>query len=247
MQQSTPAVGRPQAYRIILASTSPRRRELLEILGIPFTIASPDDNTEGEGIDETPLPGEAPTALVQRLSRLKAQTVVNALLSSSNQNSDPNDLSIVIGADTMVVLEDKILGKPNGPAEAIQMLRLLRHQPHDVYSGLTVAYSSSNQHSWRYITRLHRSKVWMRPYTDQEIEVYVTGGSPLDKAGAYGIQDQTFAPVARLEGCFANVMGLPLGELATILNEIGVLLREASSVCTQHTGVACCQTKDRAA
>lgn len=247
MKQSTPAVGRPHAYRIILASTSPRRRELLETLDIPFTVVSPDDGTEGGGVDETPLPSEAPTALVQRLSRLKAQTVVNNLasLSSSGQNGDFNDLSIVIAADTIVVLEDKILGKPNDPAKATQMLILLRHQPHYVYSGFTVAHSSSSQYKWHYITRLHQSKVWVRPYTDKEIEAYVASGSPMDKAGAYGIQDQTFVPVARLEGCFANVMGLPLGEVAAILSEIGLSLPEVSSVCTQHTGASCCQTKDR--
>jgi len=244
MQQSTPAVGKPYAYRIILASTSPRRHELLEILGMPFTVIPPDSGTEGEGVDETPLPGEAPTALVQRLSRLKAQTVVNhlALLSPSDDNGGLNDITIVIAADTIVVFEDKILGKPNDPAEATQMLRLLRRYPHDVYSSFTVAYLPPGQQEWHYITRLHQSKVWIRPYSDKEIEAYVASGSPLDKAGAYGIQDQPFGPVGRLEGCFANVMGLPLGELAAILREIGLSLPEISQVCTQHTGAVCCQT-----
>lgn len=245
MSQSTPAVGKPRAYRIILASTSPRRRELLEILGIPFMVVPPDDGAEEGGVDETPLPGEAPTALVQRLSRLKAETVVNHLVSltPSDHNGAIDDLTIVIAADTIVVFEDKILGKPNDPVEAAEMLKLLRQQPHNVYSGFTVAYSSPGQQRWHYITRLHQSKVWIRPYSDRDIEAYVASGSPLDKAGAYGIQDQPFAPVARLEGCFANVMGLPLGELTEILSEIGLSLPEISRVCTQHTGVSCCQNR----
>jgi len=144
----------------------------------------------------------------------------------------------------VVVFENKILGKPNDPAEAARMLRLLRRQPHDVYSGFTVAYASSGQDRWRFITRLHQSKVWIRPFSDKELAAYIASGSPMDKAGAYGIQDQPFAPVARLEGCFANVMGLPLGELAAVLNEIGLSPPEVSRVCSQHTGVSCCQTKN---
>ena len=145
----------------------------------------------------------------------------------------------------MVVLRDNILGKPKDPIEATQMLRDLRDRPHQVYSGLTVAAvdrsADCNPHSMQMITRLHQSTVWMRPYTDAEIEAYVATGDPLDKAGAYGIQNKGFAPVARLEGCFASVMGFPLGELAAALRELGVSLPEIGRLCVGHTGQKCCQ------
>jgi predicted house-cleaning NTP pyrophosphatase (Maf/HAM1 superfamily) len=93
----------------------------------------------------------------------------------------------------------------------------------------------------RFSTRLQQSTVWMRLYSDAEIAAYVATGSPLDKAGAYGIQDQPFAPVERLEGCFASVMGLPLAELAQLLTEIGVPLPDIGPLCSHHTGIPCCQ------
>ncbi len=228
----------PHAHHFILASTSPRRREFLELLGVPFTVISPGSATDQGEIDETPLPNETPANLVQRLSQAKAQAVVNnlsTLLPSIEKNKRQS--LVVIAADTVVVLDNKILGKPNNPAEATQMLKLLRQKPHYVYSGLTVAQPKIENR----ITRLHQSKVWMRPYTDAEIAAYVAGGSPLDKAGAYGIQDQPFAPVERLEGCFAGVMGLPLGELADALKEIELSLPEIGPICSQHIGAHCCQ------
>jgi septum formation protein len=93
----------------------------------------------------------------------------------------------------------------------------------------------------RFITRLHQSTVWMRPYSDAEIAAYVASGDPLDKAGAYGIQNKVFAPVERLEGCFASVMGLPLAELAAAFREIDLLLPEIGPLCTGYTGYPCCQ------
>jgi predicted house-cleaning NTP pyrophosphatase (Maf/HAM1 superfamily) len=143
-------------------------------------------------------------------------------------------------------LKNKILGKPNNPAEAEQMLRQLREQHHFVYSGLTVADVSwepdqPQAHITKSVTRLHQSKVWMRQYTDVEIEDYMASGDPLDKAGAYGIQNKTFAPVAQLEGCFASVMGFPLGELAAALKEINISLPAIAPLCTQHTDHPCCQ------
>lgn len=219
---------------IVLASTSPRRRQFLEILGIPFTAISPgvDDN---QSIDETPVPGESPAALVQRLSREKVQSVLHNLLARVPTAENYARL-VIVGADTEVVLEEQILGKPANVPEAVAMLRQLRTQPHQVYSGLTVARPPRTV-----VTQLHISRVWMRPYSNQEIDQYVSGGSPLDKAGAYGIQDLAFDPVARLEGCYASVMGFPLGEFADGLHNIGLALPAVGPLCHKLTGYLCCR------
>jgi len=230
-------------YHFVLASTSPRRRELLGILGIPLTVVSPGAATPQGQVDETPLPNEQPAALVQRLSRAKAQTVIdNLALHLPHLNPTQQQKTVVIAADTVVVLKEQILGKPTSPAEATQMLEALRQQPHYVYSGLTAARLAQKPNQATVTTRLHQSKVWMRPYTNAQIARYVAGGSPLDKAGAYGIQDQPFAPVARLEGCFSSVMGLPLAELAAALAQLGVSLPNIATACSRYTGTLCCQT-----
>jgi septum formation protein len=242
----------PLDYFFVLASGSPRRREFMELLGLPFIIIPPSFIKEKKPVDETPLPNEMPPALVQRLSRIKADAVAVTLPSLalpsfvSSTNNHKERKAIVIAADTIVVLENKILGKPNNATEAAQMLKQLRDQYHFVYSGLTVAAISwepdqPQAHLSKLVTRLHQSKVWMRPYTDAEIEAYVASGDPLDKAGAYGIQNKTFAPVARLEGCFASVMGFPLGELAITLREVDVSLSPIGPLCTKHTDHPCFQ------
>lgn len=199
---------------LILASASPRRRELLHSLGLSFAVKT-------TAIDETPRPGESPPALVQRLSRAKALAA-----------AQPG--AVVIAADTVVVWQEVILGKPANATEAAHMLRLLRHRSHDVYSGLTLHRAGMT------LTRLHQSRVWMRPYTEAEIAAYIATGSPLDKAGAYGIQDTSFAPVERLEGCFASVMGLPLGELAAAMSALALSPPPVAPRCRQYTGHPCC-------
>jgi MAF protein len=256
MSKKMPARGMSWPYHFVLASTSPRRRELLKVLSLPFTVVSPGSAADKGEIDETPLPDEKPAALVQRLSRIKAQVVVANLSSLFPYIIDAGETHniIVIAADTVVVLEGKVLGKPNNPAEATLMLKQLRQRIHYVYTGLTAVLSPltlselspSAQQTGQdskgvFTTRLHQSKIWMRAYTDAEIETYVASGAPLDKAGAYGIQDQTFSPVEQLEGCFASVMGLPLGELVAALRELGVSLPESGGACTQHIGTPCCQ------
>jgi MAF protein len=232
-------------YHFILASTSPRRRELLEILGSPFAVIAPGSVGGVGEVDETPLPDEPPDELVQRLSRIKAETVAHHLpsLLPALPVAQINQI-IVIAADTVVVFDHKILGKPRDPAEAIEMLTLLRQRPQEVYSGLTIAYVPQTSAAYPaplFITRLQRSTVWMRPYSQAEIAAYVATGSPLDKAGAYGIQDQPFAPVERLAGCFASIMGFPLAELAQALAEIGLSLPAIGPLCSQHIGTTCCQ------
>lgn len=260
-----PALNEANLYTIILGSGSPRRRELLERLGLNFTVVLPDDrlNESNGGINETPLPNEAPPDLVRRLSQTKARVVLEQLTSQPLPNANPppshiqTHKEIIIAADTVVVSTGQILGKPTGRDQAKQMLQQLRQdQPHNVYSGLTVAVrhreltktnplieqqpATSGTH---FFTRLNQSKVWMRPYTDAEIEAYLDSGDPLDKAGAYAIQNKDFAPVECLEGCFASVVGLPLGDLAAILAEIGCLLPEIAPHCAGYSDYPCCQQK----
>ncbi|MFN8454404.1 MAG: nucleoside triphosphate pyrophosphatase [Anaerolineae bacterium] len=233
----------PQKMRLILASTSPRRQELLRAIGLSFSIVPPT------GVDETPLPGEAPADLVQRLSRLKAQAVATNLAQlappiKSSTEVKPQPI-IIIAADTEVAFEGHILGKPGNPAAAAAMLQQLRGRCHQVYSGLTIASLPSTSvdplHDGIFITRLHQSQVWMRAYSQADIAAYVASGDPLDKAGAYAIQHEGFTPVERLEGCFASVMGLPLGELAAACQELGLGLPEIGLLCAGYTGYPCCQ------
>jgi septum formation protein len=190
--------------RLILASASPRRRELLSLLGLPFAILSAP-------VDETIRAGESPLALVQRLSRAKAQAVA----------ASPGH-GLILAADTVVVLpgvEDRLLGKPADAAEAEAMLRALRDRTHKVCSGVAVLDQTTGQLE----QSVAESTVWMRAYTDEELHAYVQSGDPLDKAGAYAIQDPGFRPVARVDGCWASVMGLPLCHVTWLLRELGIL------------------------
>ena len=188
--------------RLILASGSPRRRQLLSLLGLPFVIRV-------SNVDETPLQGESPSELVLRVSQAKAFAV---------PDSQPDEL--VIAADTVVVLDGQILGKPADAEEAVQMLRRLRDRSHLVYTGLSVWYAPQR----RMVCELSQSVVWMRAYTDSEIDDYVASGDPLDKAGAYAIQHPGFDPARQIEGCRLGVMGLPLCQVARTLARFGVLV-----------------------
>ncbi len=240
---------------LVLASGSPRRKELIQCLDLPFSVVSPKRRHSSETgwveIDETPLPDESPGAMVQRLSRLKAEAVV-AHLPDLLPADLPGNLPIILAADTTVVLDNEILGKPENPADARRMLQRLRAESHFVYTGYTVAVPAQTMTALPnlatpqqtiFLTRLHYSEVWLRAYTDAEIDAYIAGGSPLDKAGAYGIQDDPFAPVARLNGCFASVMGLPLGDVAATLAELGLSLPDIGPLCSQLTGTSCCQER----
>jgi septum formation protein len=186
--------------RLVLASGSPRRRQLLSLMGIPFII-------KAAGVDESPLHGEPPTELVLRVSLAKAFAV---------QDVRPDEL--VIAADTIVVLDSEVLGKPADAQDASRMLHDLRGRSHMVYSGAAVWHPASR----RVVCKLGESAVWMRDYDGGEIAAYVASGDPMDKAGAYAIQHPEFAPVSRVEGCWLNVMGLPLCHLGNALIEFGV-------------------------
>lgn len=188
--------------RLILASGSPRRRQLLPLLGLPFLIKTVQ-------VDERALPGEPPTELVLRVSQAKA-------LAANGVRPD----ELVIAADTIVVSDGKVLGKPADAEDATGMLRRLRGRPHLVYSGVSVWHPARR----RMVQELAESTVWMREYTANEIASYVESGDPLDKAGAYAIQHPEFDPVSRVEGCGLSVMGLPLCHLGRALAKLGVVV-----------------------
>ncbi len=188
---------------LLLASASPRRRELLALGGWTFTVRPTD-------APEVPLSNETPADFVQRLSAVKARLTAAGLGAGA----------IVIGADTVVALDGRIIGKPADAQVAVETLRALRNREHEVYTGLTILDTRTGAAH----TQLARSRVPMRNYTDAEIEAYVATGDPLDKAGAYAIQYQAFAPVAReaFQDCFANVMGLPLCHVLRALRRLGL-------------------------
>lgn len=184
--------------RIILASGSPRRRELLAELGVRFEAIAPDvDEALAEGV---PIP-RAVTELAVRKARAVGSGAPDA---------------VVIGADTVVVLDGEVLGKPCDPADAADMLRRLRGGWHEVITGLVVLAPG--------VVRGEAivSRVKMRGYADEEIDAYVRSGDPLDKAGAYAIQSESFAPVEQVEGSWTNVMGLPLEAAYRLLVAAGV-------------------------
>ncbi|MGD9890245.1 MAG: nucleoside triphosphate pyrophosphatase [Dehalococcoidia bacterium] len=183
---------------LVLASASPRRRTLLAALGLPFGVINAD-------IDEQILPGERPRDAALRLARTKAETVADGL-----------QRGVVLGADTLVVLDNHIRGKPQDADEATAMLRALRNRGHQVITAVALCYAASGHvHTAAPITA-----VWMRNYTDAEIADSIAAGTPFDKAGAYAIQDEAFAPVARIDGCYCNVVGLPLWTVYHLLNQM---------------------------
>jgi septum formation protein len=196
----------------ILASSSPRRRELLATLGIAFSIVKPD-------IDETLHPGEAPLAYVIRLSREKAEQIAARMTQPAAVLAA--DTVVILGADTMGIDEGgDILGKPADADAARHMLRRLRGRAHQVCTALTLVRLAEGAAPLQ-ITRVTQTAVTMRAYSDAEIEAYIASGDPFDKAGGYAIQHDGFSPVARIAGSYTNVVGLPLETLREMLTEVG--------------------------
>ncbi len=186
---------------LILASASPRRKELMGLYGIPFVIRVAD-------IDETMDPAALPYDEVARLSREKALAVPR----------DKDD--IVVAADTIVVLRDRVLGKPKSEAEAISMLRSLSGRDHQVMTGFTVL-RDDDAVTVTEVTDLH-----FRELSDREIRRYVASGEPMEKAGAYGIQGGAALFCTRMAGDYYNVMGLPVCRLGQVLRQIAPELME---------------------
>ena len=188
-------------HQLVLASGSPRRRELLGITSFSFTQLSVD-------IDESVLPDETPVDYTLRVSREKAQ--------AARKIVDGN--SIILTADTTVADGNMILGKPNDTEEAATMLQQLRNRNHQVYTAITLLEVASDQ----LIQDLAVTDVVMRDYGDEEIAAYIDSGDPMDKAGSYAIQNRVFDPVAEIKGCYANVVGLPLCHLIRTLRQFEI-------------------------
>ena len=189
------AIAKGNIMHLLLASQSPRRRELLGLFNIPFIVRTAD-------IDETMDPSAAPYDEVARVSGLKAAAI-------SRGEED-----IVVAADTIVVCQGKVLGKPHSTEEAKAMLRLLSGRDHQVMTGMTVLQGS------RAITVTEVTDLHFRELSEKEIEDYVATGEPMDKAGAYGIQGGAALFCSRMEGDYYNVVGLPVCRLSQILQEL---------------------------
>jgi septum formation protein len=188
--------------RLLLASNSPRRRQLLELAGWEFSVLAAD-------VDESQRPNESPVDYVLRLAETKARATAAAVAGADQ---------IILAADTTVVDGIDILGKPKDSGEAIAMLRRLRGHTHQVYSGIALLRLSDGL----FLRDLCITDVPMRDYSDEEILAYVQTGDPLDKAGAYAIQHPQFHPVANLDGCYASVMGLPMCHVILLMRKMSL-------------------------
>ncbi len=185
---------------IVLASSSPRRKALLEQIGLEFTV-------DARAQEDAALAGDDPRRLVEELSRRKAASV---------REHHPD--SLIIAADTIGVVAGRIIGKPHSENEAREILSLLSAKAHTVITGFTVLDTGSGKS----VSRSVETTVYMKPLTQAEIKNYVQTGEPLDKAGAYAIQGLGAVLVEKIEGDYFNVMGLPLRALAEVLKEFGV-------------------------
>ena len=194
--------------RFVLASQSPRRRQLLALCGYPFQVMA-------SKVDEESIDHPDPATNVLQTARLKAQAIYHDLSADAHFSKEP---IIIIAADTIVALEGKMLGKPAGPSAAANMLQALRGCRHEVHTGMALVDLDTAAE----VTAVHTAHVTMRAYSDSEIERYVTSGDPLDKAGAYAIQDPLFRPVESLEGCYLGVMGLSVCQLRQLLEQLQI-------------------------
>jgi septum formation protein len=210
--------------QIILASGSPRRKELLEQMGMEFEVCP----AKGEEHITTEVPKEA----VVELSRQKAEEVASGVLGwiergcpfpGKNQpggaNAQPDDM-LVIGADTVVVYQDKILGKPENEADAARMLSMLSGNTHEVYTGVTLVFIDKTGRTGEY-SFYEKTNVTVYPMMEREIADYIASGDPMDKAGAYGIQGRFAVHIKQIEGDYYNVVGLPVGRLYQELKRLG--------------------------
>lgn len=187
--------------RVVLASASPRRRELLNLIGIPHDVRPAN-------VDETMRPREAPRRHAERLAREKASAIAVR---------DPN--LITIGADTVVVINRKVLGKPADAEDAARMLGMLSGREHTVITAVAVSRGRELR------SAIEEVRVKVRRLRDDEIEAYIATGEPMDKAGAYGIQGFGATIVERIEGDYFSVMGLPLVRLVGLMRDVGVRYR----------------------
>ncbi len=196
---------------IYLASKSPRRLELLQQIGVACKVVTlREDGGRMRDVDESPLPGENPYVYVERMAKMKADIGVLRL---KQRALPPMPL---LGADTTVVLNGTILGKPGNADEAVRMLKMLSGTTHEVLTAVAITHSNRMLHD----TSLTR--VRFRDITDEEIRNYITSGEPMGKAGSYAIQGMGAVFVERIEGSYSGVMGLPIFETSILLSRFGV-------------------------
>lgn len=196
--------------RIILGSASPRRRELLEQIGVEFEVKVSGNEEVYYSLD--------PAAIVKELALMKAENVAEELGAADTQEKD----IIVIGADTVVVLDGEILGKPKDEADAERMLKALQGRSHDVYTGAAFLTYGRNGDK-EVCSYAVGTRVFVNPMTENEIRAYIATGEPMDKAGAYGIQGRFAAYIEKIEGDYYNVVGLPVSRVYETLKELGAL------------------------
>ena len=186
--------------RLILASGSPRRAEILQSVGLPFIVLS-------SAVDETPIPGETAQEMVRRLAAAKAELVAQRAVGPA----------IIVAADTVVTLDNTVFGKPRTTEDARQMLEKLAGRTHSVITGVAlIRLPDVERREFHEITH-----VQFGPLDDEEITRYLASGEPFDKAGAYAIQGRAGRYITRIEGCYYNVVGLPLARLCAALAELG--------------------------
>lgn len=186
--------------RIVLASKSPRRKEILENLGIEFEVITADTDESSDIKD--------PCLLVEELSKRKGCAVLSLL--------DSNDDTLVISSDTVVTLDGKILGKPKSKEDAVTMLRTLSDKAHKVFSGVTLIYNG------KILTDSEITEVKFSKLSDEIIEKYVETNEPMDKAGSYAVQGLASMMIEGINGCYFNVVGFPVHKFATMLTKIGI-------------------------
>lgn len=205
--------------QMILASASPRRKELLEQLGAEFVICPAKGE---EVITETD-----PSAVVMELSRQKAEEVAYGVLIYNEQHADlatPQDI-LVIGADTVVAYENQILGKPKDEEDARRMLTMLSGKTHSVYTGVTFVFIDKEGRTGEHCF-FEKTDVCMYPLKEEEIDRYIQSGDPMDKAGSYGIQGRFAIHIKEIRGDYNNVVGLPVARLYQELQKLGVSIWE---------------------
>lgn len=203
--------------QLILASQSPRRYELLNWTGLPFQV-------QATHVDEQPNDHESPATLAARLALFKARAASSA------------EGEWILAADTVVAVGDLSLGKPSTEKEARIMLNQLHNNLHEVHTGIALRDPGKGREVVCRVT----TRVWMRDYTDAEIEAYIHSGDPFDKAGGYAIQHAGFHPVQQIDCCYANVVGLPLCAVLARLRDWGIHIPlDIPTLCRQHFGYLC--------
>lgn len=217
-----PAIIYLMTIQLLLASQSPRRRQLIQLLNYPVQVITAD-------VDERSITHPNPATNVVQTAELKAHTIAKTL-----NLQIPS--SIMIAADTTVALNGRMLGKPADEAEAWQMLIDLRDQVHQVHTGLFLIDLRTGQE----ISGVNTAVVTMRSYTNEEIAAYIATNDPMDKAGAYAVQHPVFRPVAHIEGCYLCVVGLPVCYLIQLLNQLDMpVLADETVVWQAHQGYTC--------